>query len=52
VHFQHSHSLHHVLVLSLLFIVRFLGFFFVCGGHQFAQEAMLVYPRGDWGNTV
>jgi hypothetical protein len=36
-----------VLIFSSLFIQVFLG-----GGCQSAQEAMLVYLRGDWGNTM
>jgi hypothetical protein len=45
-----------VLIFSSLFIVQF--FLFCCfvlftgGGGQSAQGAMLVYPRGGWGNTV
>jgi hypothetical protein len=38
-----------VLVFSSLFIVQF---FFCRVGGQFARGAMLVYPRGGWGNTV
>jgi hypothetical protein len=38
-----------VLVFSSLFIVQFFGFFL---GGSVCQGAMLVYPRGGWGNTV
>jgi hypothetical protein len=43
-----------VLVFSSLFIVQFCLFvcLFLRGAGQFAQWAMLVYPRGGWGITM
>jgi hypothetical protein len=49
VHLQHFCPLCCVLVFTSLFIVQF---FFCEGGGQSAQGAMLIYPRGGWGNTV
>jgi hypothetical protein len=48
-HLQCSHHFCCVLVFSSLFIVHF--FFFLQEG-QSTQGAMLVYPRGGWGNTM